>query len=126
MEKIKSLQELHYASHRHALLLIFQGMDGAGKDGAILYRLRVRGVNPEGCEAYSSPSSRVPKSLNTTLRRTTCRLPERGRIGIFNRSYYEDAGRSSPSELLRSQGLSQELHDSKTSGPRGMTPYVIG
>ena len=112
MEKLSSLQELHYASHRHALLLIFQGMDGAGKDGAI--RHVMSGVNPEGCEAYSFKQPSAEELEHDFLWRTTCRLPERGRIGIFNRSYYEDVlvVRVHP-ELLRSQGLSQELHDSK-------------
>jgi PPK2 family polyphosphate:nucleotide phosphotransferase len=112
MEKMSSLQQLHYASNRHALLLIFQGMDGAGKDGAI--RHVMSGVNPEGCEVYSFKQPSTEELEHDFLWRTTCRLPERGRIGIFNRSYYEDVlvVRVHP-ELLRSQGLSQELHDVK-------------
>jgi PPK2 family polyphosphate:nucleotide phosphotransferase len=107
MEKLSSLQQLHYASNRHALLLIFQGMDSAGKDGAI--RHVMSGVNPEGCEVFSFKQPSAEELQHDFLWRTTCRLPERGRIGIFNRSYYEDVlvVRVHP-ELLRSQGLPME------------------
>jgi PPK2 family polyphosphate:nucleotide phosphotransferase len=112
MEKLSSLQDLHYASNRHALLLIFQGMDGAGKDGAI--RHVMSGVNPEGCEVFSFKQPSAEELEHDFLWRTTCRLPERGRIGIFNRSYYEDVlvVRVHP-ELLQSQGLLEELCDEK-------------
>jgi PPK2 family polyphosphate:nucleotide phosphotransferase len=112
MEKLSSLQDLHYASNRHALLLIFQGMDGAGKDGAI--RHVMSGVNPEGCEVSSFKQPSAEELEHDFLWRTTCRLPERGRIGIFNRSYYEDVlvVRVHP-ELLQSQGLPEELRDKK-------------
>ena len=112
MEKLSSLQDLHYASNRHALLLIFQGMDGAGKDGAI--RHVMSGVNPEGCEVYSFKQPSAEELEHDFLWRTTCRLPERGRIGIFNRSYYEEVlvVRVHP-ELLRSQGLDEGLRDEK-------------
>jgi hypothetical protein len=121
MEKLSSLQQLHYASHRYALLLIFQGMDGAGKDGAI--RHVMSGVNPEGCEVFSFKQPSAEELEHDFLWRTTCRLPERGRIGIFNRSYYEEVlvVRVHP-EILRSQGLPEELRDEKTSGSRGMAP----
>jgi len=110
---LSSLQQLHYASNRYALLLIFQGMDGAGKDGAI--RHVMSGVNPEGCEVFSFKQPSVEELEHDFLWRTTCRLPERGRIGIFNRSYYEEVlvVRVHP-EILRSQGLSEELRDEKT------------
>jgi PPK2 family polyphosphate:nucleotide phosphotransferase len=110
MEKLSSLQQLHYASNQHALLLIFQGMDSAGKDGAI--RHVMSGVNPEGCEVFSFKQPSAEELEHDFLWRTTCRLPERGRIGIFNRSYYEEVlvVRVHP-ELLRSQGLPQELRD---------------
>jgi PPK2 family polyphosphate:nucleotide phosphotransferase len=85
---LSALQRLHYASGRHALLLIFQGMDSAGKDGAI--RHVMSGVNPEGCEIYSFKQPSAEELRHDFLWRTTCRLPERGRIGIFNRSYYEE------------------------------------
>jgi PPK2 family polyphosphate:nucleotide phosphotransferase len=112
MEKLSSLQQLHYASHRQALLLIFQGMDAAGKDGAI--RHVMSGVNPEGCEVFSFKQPSAEELEHDFLWRTTCRLPERGRIGIFNRSYYEEVlvVRVHP-ELLRSQGLAQELRNDK-------------
>jgi polyphosphate kinase 2 (PPK2 family) len=86
--ELSSLQQLHYASHRYALLLVFQGMDGAGKDGAI--RHVMSGVNPEGCEVFNFKQPSAEELDHDFLWRTMCRLPERGRIGIFNRSYYED------------------------------------
>jgi PPK2 family polyphosphate:nucleotide phosphotransferase len=112
MEKLSSLQQLHYASNRHALLLIFQGMDGAGKDGAI--RHVMSGVNPEGCEVFGFKQPSAEELEHDFLWRTTCRLPERGRIGIFNRSYYEEVlvVRVHP-ELLRGEGLPEELRDEK-------------
>jgi polyphosphate kinase 2 (PPK2 family) len=85
VEKLSSLQRLHYASSRYALLLIFQGMDSAGKDGAI--RHIMSGVNPQGCEVFSFKQPSAEEREHDFLWRTTCRLPERGRIGIFNRSY---------------------------------------
>ena len=88
VEGLSSRQQLHYASGRYALLLIFQGMDSAGKDGAI--RHVMSGVNPEGCEVYSFKQPSAEELKHDFLWRTTCRLPERGRIGIFNRSYYEE------------------------------------
>jgi PPK2 family polyphosphate:nucleotide phosphotransferase len=111
--ELSSLQQLHYASNRHALLLIFQGMDGAGKDGAI--RHVMSGINPEGCEVFSFKQPSAEELEHDFLWRTTCHLPERGRIGIFNRSYYEEVlvVRVHP-EILRSQGLPEELRDEKT------------
>jgi PPK2 family polyphosphate:nucleotide phosphotransferase len=111
--ELSSLQQLHYASNRYALLLIFQGIDGAGKDGAI--RHVMSGVNPEGCEVYSFKQPSAEELEHDFLWRTTCRLPERGRIGIFNRSYYEEVlvVRVHP-EILRNEGLSEELRDEKT------------
>ena len=110
---MSSLQQLHYASNRYALLLIFQGMDAAGKDGAI--RHVMSGVNPQGCEVFSFKQPSAEELEHDFLWRTTCRLPERGRIGIFNRSYYEEVlvVRVHP-EILRNQGLSEELRDEKT------------
>jgi PPK2 family polyphosphate:nucleotide phosphotransferase len=111
--ELSSLQQLHYASNRYALLLIFQGMDGAGKDGAI--RHVMSGINPEGCEVFSFKQPSPEELEHDFLWRTTYRLPERGRIGIFNRSYYEEVlvVRVHP-EILRSQGLPEELRDEKT------------
>jgi len=113
VEKLSSLQQLHYASHRSALLLIFQGMDAGGKDGAI--RHVMSGVNPQGCEVFSFKQPSANELEHDFLWRTTCVLPERGRIGIFNRSYYEEVlvVRVHP-EILRSQGLPEELRDEKT------------
>jgi PPK2 family polyphosphate:nucleotide phosphotransferase len=107
VEKLSSLQRLHYASNRYALLLIFQGMDAGGKDGAI--RHVMSGVNPQGCEVFSFKQPSANELEHDFLWRTTRVLPERGRIGIFNRSYYEEVlvVRVHP-EILRGQGLPDE------------------
>jgi len=112
VEELSALQQLHYASHRYALLIIFQGIDAAGKDGAI--RHVMSGVNPEGCEVFSFKQPSAEELEHDFLWRTTCRLPERGRIGIFNRSYYEEVlvVRVHP-EILENEGLSEELRDEK-------------
>jgi PPK2 family polyphosphate:nucleotide phosphotransferase len=86
--QLSALQQLHYASNRHALLLIFQAMDAAGKDGAI--RHVMSGVNPQGCQVFSFKHPSAKELQHDFLWRTTRDLPERGRIGIFNRSYYEE------------------------------------
>ena len=111
--ELSSLQNLHYASNKSALLLIFQGMDAAGKDGAI--RHVMSGVNPQGCEVFSFKQPTAEELEHDFLWRTTCRLPERGRIGIFNRSYYEEVlvVRVHP-ELLLNQGLAEQLLDGKS------------
>ena len=113
VERLSSLQQLHYASGRYALLLIFQGMDAGGKDGAI--RHVMSGVNPQGCQIFSFKQPSAEELEHDFLWRTTCRLPERGQIGIFNRSYYEEVlvVRVHP-EILRAQGLPEELCDEKT------------
>jgi PPK2 family polyphosphate:nucleotide phosphotransferase len=112
VEKLTSLQRRLYASNHYALLLIFQGMDCAGKDGAI--RHVMSGVNPQGCEVFSFKKPSLEELEHDFLWRTTCRLPERGRIGIFNRSYYEEVliVRVHP-EILVNQGLPEELRDGK-------------
>jgi PPK2 family polyphosphate:nucleotide phosphotransferase len=114
VEDLSSLQRLHYASNRHALLLIFQGMDAAGKDGVI--RHIMSGVNPQGCEVFSFKEPSAEELQHDFLWRTTKRLPERGRIGIFNRSYYEEVlvVRVHP-DILRSEGLSEELRHEKNT-----------
>jgi PPK2 family polyphosphate:nucleotide phosphotransferase len=111
--ELSALQQLHYACNRYALLLIFQGMDSAGKDGAI--RHVMSGVDPAGCEVSSFKQPSAQELQHDFLWRTNCRLPERGRIGIFNRSYYEEVlvVRVHP-EILRSQGLPEELINEKT------------
>ena len=88
-------------------------MDAGGKDGAI--RHVMSGINPQGCEVFSFKQPSAEELEHDFLWRTTRRLPERGRIGIFNRSYYEEVlvVRVHP-EMLRSQGLSEELRDEKT------------
>ena len=88
VEHLAKMQEKLYAQDRRALLLIFQAMDAAGKDGAIKHVMS--GINPQGCEVYSFKSPSAEELDHDFLWRTSKRLPERGRIGIFNRSYYED------------------------------------
>ena len=102
--QLSALQQLHYASNRYAVLLIFQAMDAAGKDGAI--RHVMSGVNPQGCQVFSFKHPSATELQHDFLWRTTRDLPERGRIGIFNRSYYEEVliARVHP-EILRSEGL---------------------
>jgi PPK2 family polyphosphate:nucleotide phosphotransferase len=102
--RLSALQELHYASDRYAVLLIFQAMDAAGKDGAIKHVMS--GVNPQGCQVFSFKHPSAAEAQHDFLWRTTRELPERGRIGIFNRSYYEEVliVRVHP-EILKSEGL---------------------
>jgi PPK2 family polyphosphate:nucleotide phosphotransferase len=88
VQELSALQQLHYASNRQAVLLIFQAMDAAGKDGAI--RHVMSGVNPQGCQVFSFKHPSAVELDHDFLWRTTRELPERGRIGIFNRSYYEE------------------------------------
>ena len=108
VNELSELQRLHYASNRYAVLLIFQAMDAAGKDGAI--RHVMSGVNPQGCQVFSFKHPSATELEHDFLWRTTRDLPERGRIGIFNRSYYEEVliVRVHP-EILRSQGLPDGL-----------------
>jgi PPK2 family polyphosphate:nucleotide phosphotransferase len=110
--ELSTLQSLLYACNRYALLLIFQAMDAAGKDGAI--RHVMSGVNPQGCQVFSFKQPSAEELAHDFLWRTTCRLPERGRIGIFNRSYYEEVliVRVHP-EILHAQGIPEELLDEK-------------
>jgi len=112
IEGLSSRQQLHCASGRFALLLIFQGIDAAGKDGTI--RHVMSGVNPGGCEVYSFKQPSMEELKHDFLWRTTCRLPERGRIGIFNRSYYEEVliTRVHP-EILEKQNLPKHARDDK-------------
>ena len=87
-KKLSALQNLLYAHDRYALLVIFQAMDAAGKDGAIKHVMS--GVNPEGCQVFSFKQPSAEELDHDFLWRTNNCLPERGRIGIFNRSYYEE------------------------------------
>jgi len=113
VQELSSLQRLLYASNGYSVLLIFQAMDAAGKDGAISHVLT--GVNPQGCEVYSFKHPSTEELEHDFLWRTTCRLPGRGRIGVFNRSYYEEVlvVRVHP-EILRSEGIPGELVGTKT------------
>ncbi len=88
VEKLSAVQQLHYSTNRHAILIIFQAMDAAGKDGVI--RHVMSGVNPQGCQVFSFKPPSASELEHDFLWRTTRDLPERGRIGIFNRSYYEE------------------------------------
>jgi PPK2 family polyphosphate:nucleotide phosphotransferase len=87
-EELDAVQELLYASDTHSVLLVFQAMDAAGKDGTI--RHVMSGVNPQGCQVFSFKKPSVEELDHNFLWRYMKSLPERGRIGIFNRSYYED------------------------------------
>jgi PPK2 family polyphosphate:nucleotide phosphotransferase len=108
IDLLAELQEKLYAHGRWALLLIFQAMDAAGKDSTIKHVMS--GVNPQGCQVYSFKAPSSEELDHDYMWRTTCRLPERGRIGIFNRSYYEEVlvVRIHP-ELLAHQRLPTEL-----------------
>jgi PPK2 family polyphosphate:nucleotide phosphotransferase len=112
-EDLSDLQRILYAHNRYALLLIFQGMDTAGKDGAI--RHVMSGVNPQGCQVFSFKQPSSEELDHDFLWRTNRRLPERGRIGIFNRSYYEEVliARVRP-EVLARQHLPAEFVNPKT------------
>jgi PPK2 family polyphosphate:nucleotide phosphotransferase len=113
VEELSSLQRLLYASDRYAVLLIFQAMDAAGKDGAI--RHVMSGVNPQGCQVFSFKHPSATELDHDFLWRTTRSLPERGQIGIFNRSYYEEVliVRVHP-EILLTERLPDKLLDEKT------------
>jgi PPK2 family polyphosphate:nucleotide phosphotransferase len=104
IEQLSAQQRLLYANNSYALLLILQGMDAAGKDGTI--RHIMSGVDPQGCEVFSFKQPGPTELAHDFLWRASCRLPERGRIGIFNRSYYEEVlvVRVHP-ELLAAQRL---------------------
>lgn len=104
VEKLSDQQELLYASNNYAILIIFQAMDAAGKDGAISHVMS--GINPQGCQVFSFKHPSANELKHDFLWRTTTCLPERGRIGIFNRSYYEEVliARVHP-EILRAEKI---------------------
>ncbi len=104
VKRLSEMQQLLYASNRHAVLIIFQAMDAAGKDGAIKHVMS--GVNPQGCQVFSFKHPSAVELQHDFLWRTTRNLPERGRIGIFNRSYYEEVliARVHP-EILANEGV---------------------
>jgi PPK2 family polyphosphate:nucleotide phosphotransferase len=104
VKSLRAQQALLYASNSYAVLLIFQAMDAAGKDGAIEHVMS--GVNPQGCQVFSFKHPSAVELKHDFLWRTTRELPERGKIGIFNRSYYEEVliARVHP-EILHAEGL---------------------
>ena len=112
-KRLHELQERLYAQDRYSLLLIFQAMDAAGKDGVIKHVMS--GLNPQGCQVFSFKHPSPAELQHDFLWRSTRELPERGRIGIFNRSYYEEVliVRVHP-EILRGEGLPDHPHDEKT------------
>lgn len=116
VDELRKLQQLQYASNRYAFLLIFQAMDAAGKDGAIKHVMS--GINPQGCQVFSFKHPSAQELEHDFLWRTTQSLPERGRIGIFNRSYYEEVliVRVHP-EILQGQNIPDELLNKKTIWP---------
>jgi PPK2 family polyphosphate:nucleotide phosphotransferase len=111
--ELSAQQNLLYAADSYSLLLIFQAMDAAGKDGAIKHVMS--GINPQGCEVSSFKHPSAEELDHDFLWRTTCRLPERGKIGIFNRSYYEEVliVRVHP-EILRAEKLPQRESGEKS------------
>src|SRR5688572_20711641 len=112
VDRLRELQEKLYAQDKWGVLLIFQALDAAGKDGAIEHVMS--GVNPQGCQVFSFKQPSSEELDHDFLWRTTRNLPERGRIGIFNRSYYEEVliVRVHP-ELLHAQGLGDKKSDKK-------------
>ena len=110
VDALSEQQEKLYASNRFALLVIFQAMDAAGKDGAIKHVMS--GVNPQGCQVFSFSHPNAKELDHDFLWRTTRALPERGRIGIFNRSYYEEVlvVRVHP-EILKAQAVADGTAD---------------
>jgi len=121
VEELSDMQNLLYADNRYAILLIFQAMDAAGKDGAIKHVMS--GVNPQGCQVFSFKHPSPEELEHDFLWRTTRNLPQRGMIGIFNRSYYEEVlivrvhpeilkGEQIPDDLLRSKSIWEERYRS--------------
>jgi PPK2 family polyphosphate:nucleotide phosphotransferase len=113
VDKLSAVQSLLYADNHYSVLLIFQAMDAAGKDGAIKHVMS--GVNPQGCQVFSFKHPSAEELQHDFLWRTTRALPERGKIGIFNRSYYEEVliARVHP-EILRAEQIPDDLLDKKS------------
>jgi PPK2 family polyphosphate:nucleotide phosphotransferase len=121
ISELSAQQQMLYAKGQEAVLLIFQAMDAAGKDGVI--RHVMSGVNPQGCEVFSFKQPSATELKHDFLWRTTRELPERGRIGIFNRSYYEEVlitrvhsavlkNEALPKILLRDKNIWQDRYRS--------------
>ena len=124
VKQLSALQSLLYADNHYSLLLIFQAMDAAGKDGAIKHVMS--GVNPQGCQVFSFKHPSASELQHDFLWRTTRDLPERGKIGIFNRSYYEEVliarvhpeillGEQLPENLMKGKDLWEGRYRSITS-----------
>ena len=112
IEQLSAQQNLLYASNRYPLLLIFQAMDAAGKDSAVKHVMS--GVNPQGCQVFSFKHPSTEELEHDFLWNATRRLPERGHIGIFNRSYYEEVLIVRVHrQILSNEDLPQELVDKK-------------
>src|SRR5580698_2225314 len=121
IEQLSAQQNLLYGSNRYALLMIFQAMDAAGKDSAIKHVMS--GVNPQGCQVFSFKQPSAEELSHDFLWNATRRLPERGHIGIFNRSYYEEVlivrvhreilqGEDLPPELLNAKHVWRDRYQS--------------
>ena len=112
IDRLADLQEVLYAHNRYSLLLIFQAMDAAGKDSAIKHVMS--GVNPQGCQVFSFKAPSQEELEHDFMWRTSKALPERGRIGIFNRSYYEEVliVRVHP-EIISGQNIPEEDRNEK-------------
>ncbi|MDZ4815522.1 MAG: polyphosphate kinase 2 family protein [Verrucomicrobiota bacterium] len=129
-KEVQKLQDVLYANDRYSILLVFQAMDAAGKDGAIKHVMS--GINPAGCQVYSFKKPSNEELDHDFLWRTTKSLPERGRIGIFNRSYYEEVlvtkvhpeildGQRLPGELLKDR---KKLFQSRYEDIRNFEKYI--
>jgi hypothetical protein len=125
VEELSSLQQLQYASNRSALLLIFQGMDAGGKDGAI--RHVMSGVNPQGCQVFSFKQPSADELEHDFLWRTTRCLPERGRIGIFDRSYLRGSagGPGASGDFSAARGFQKSCATRKRYGRNAIAPSWI-
>ncbi len=115
VQQLDELQRIFYAHDKHSILLVFQGMDAAGKDGTI--RAVLKGINPAGCQVFSFKQPSAKELDHDFMWRTNRSLPERGRIGVFNRSYYEEVlvVKVHP-EYLSSQKLIIENHNTIWDG----------
>jgi PPK2 family polyphosphate:nucleotide phosphotransferase len=125
VHELSAQQQVLYASDEYAILLIFQAMDAAGKDGVIAHVMS--GVNPQGCQVFSYKHPSPAELQHDFLWRTTRDLPERGKIGIFNRSYYEEVliVRVHP-EILRAEGVPDEPGDGEKSVWRQRYRSIVG
>lgn len=127
--EMSHLQDILYASSKYGILLVFQAMDAAGKDGIIKHVMS--GINPQGCEVYSFKSPSYQELDHDYLWRCSQRVPEKGRIGIFNRSYYEEVlvVRVHP-DLLEYQNLpevknNEEFWDNRYEDINNFEKYLV-